>query len=310
VGPIDVAPALTAEELASVTWAHTTRTFAALGHRFAVRSSGAGIGRYIDAMYAGCAVTGRDPAALYSVLNGLPGDAPHALYLGHDRMVQSARPAPILNHLTWHVNQRVIAERGDRVLLHAAAAALGERGVLLPAAMEAGKTTLVAGLIRSGFRYLTDEAAAIDPDTLLVHPYAKPLSIDPGSWEVLADLRPRLDPSTAAYLEGQWQVPAGAIRDDAISEPVGVEVVILPRYELGASTTVTRLRRSTALVRALEQTFRFHERGARDLDVLRRVVERARCYQLVSGDLAQASAEVTRLVQGDDEHAIGTEVGA
>ena len=42
--------------------------------------------------------------------------------------------------------------------------------VALPGHMEAGKTTLTAGLVRAGLGYLTDEALAFDRETLLVLP--------------------------------------------------------------------------------------------------------------------------------------------
>jgi hypothetical protein len=300
VAPIDVAPALSGAELDAVDWVHRSRTFEALGHRFAVRSTASGIGRYIDRMYAGCVTAAPGPVTWYSLLDDVGSGAPHALYVGEDRLVQSVRPAAVLNHLTWHVNRRVIAQRGDEVLLHAAAVSLDGLGVLLPAAMEAGKTTLSAGLIRSGFDYLTDEAAAIDPATRAVRSYAKPLSLDPGSWPVLPDLRPDVDTVTAAYLEDQWQVPADAIRPESFGSPANVAVIVLPRYAVGSPTTLRRVRRSAALVATLEQTFHFHEHGANDLATLARVVGQARCYRLVSGDLAEACAAVTRVVRGDE----------
>jgi hypothetical protein len=57
------------------------------------------------------------------------------------------------------------------------------------------------------------------------------------------------------------------------------------------------LRRSAAVVTMLEQTFRFHAAGRRNLQVVARLVERMHCYRLVCGDLPTAVAEVTRLVE-------------
>ena len=87
------------------------------------------------------------------------------------------------------------------MLVHAGAVEWDGHAALFPAPMESGKTTLVAGLVRAGARYLSDEAAAIDPETLLVHPFPKSLTIGAGSWEVLADLAPAVDPEvTRRYL--------------------------------------------------------------------------------------------------------------
>lgn len=280
---------------AGTNWPHVSRTFQALAHRFAVRSTHVGIGRFVEEMYEPFSVADEGPVTLYSITDGLSGTGPHALDIDEDRVVEGAKASRVLNYLTWHVNRSAIHSSNDRVLVHAAAAALDGVGVLMPAEMEAGKTTLVAGLVKSGFRYLTDEAAVIDPASLRLHPYPKPLSIDPGSWSVLADLEPRVDSSTAAYLDVQWQVSPTRIRPTAVSGPVDAALVVFPRYMPGAETEIEPLVRSQAILTLLEQTFLFHSDGRRNLEVLGRFLERARCYRLVSGDLDEACRAVARL---------------
>jgi hypothetical protein len=289
--------ARTGDELAAIHWEHTTGTFRAMGHRFAVRSTHAGIGRFVENAYAACASPTESPGTWYSILHDHGDRDPHALYVDAEPVLRSPVPAPILNHLTWHVNQRAIELSGDRVLLHAAAAAWGDLGIILPGPKDSGKTTLVAGLVKAGFRYLTDEATSIDPASLRLHPYPKPLSIDPGSWQVHADLEPDTDTDTARYIRDQWQVAPERIRADAVSGPVGASLAVFPRYEPGADMLLQPLRRSAAVVTILEQTFRFHAAGRRNLQVVARLIERMHCYRLVCGDLPTAVAEVTRLVR-------------
>lgn len=62
--------------------------------------------------------------------------------------------------------------------IHAGCVAVDGRAVVLPGRSFAGKTTLVAEMIRRGATYLSDEFAVLDEDGL-VHPYPKPLSIRP-----------------------------------------------------------------------------------------------------------------------------------
>jgi hypothetical protein len=275
-------------------WAGSTRTFDAVGHRFAVRTTREGLGRLLDDAYA-VHVTTEPPTHWYSVVDDLPGEWPHALLLAHDVLARSADPATILGHLVWHVNQQVIAAE-DRVLVHAGAVAHGDRAVLLPAAMEAGKTTLVAGLLLRGYRYLSDEAAVIDPSTLQVLPYAKPLSVDPGSWPVLPGLRPQVLPDTVDYLARQWQVPIGAVPGGEVAAPSVARLLVFPTYRAGAATTVEPVRRAEALLAVLRQTFHLHRAGGDKLDTLARVVEGTACYRLVSGDLVQACDAVEDLL--------------
>ena len=295
--------------LERVDWTHTTRTFKALGHRFAVRSTDQNMGQLFDDLYAPCAVAG-PPQTWYSIVQQTPGARERELYVDSERIMVMDRPSWLVRYMAWHVNHQVIKRSSGYVLLHAAAAAHDGVGVLLPGAPEAGKTTLVAGLIRSGFSYLTDEAAAIDPETLQIEPYPKPLTIDRGSWPVLPDLAPVGADTPRGYHEGQWHVSPATLRADAISGRVSAAVIVFPRFEAGAATTLEPLGRAEALVALLDQTFRLHQDGRRNLDVLARVVKPVDCYRLTSGDLDEACELVLKvtdraLAARDEEWADG-----
>jgi hypothetical protein len=156
--------------------------------------------------------------------------------------------------------------------------------MLLPAPQESGKTTTVSGLVRAGFGYLTDEAAAIEPDTLRIRPFAKALSIDRGSWEVLPELRP----AHADVVTGQWQVPASRLRSGAVAAPTRPGLVVTPRYRAGSTTALTRITRADMLVVLADATFAFHANPGRNLEVLGRVVTDCACFRLTIGDLGHA----------------------
>ena len=173
--------------------------------------------------------------------------------------------------------------------------------VALPGEMEAGKTTLTAGLVRAGLGYLTDEALAFDRDTLLVHPYPKPLSIDPGAWPLFPELAPP-DPGEEGYDCVQWQVPATAIRPGALADPCPVVAVVFPRYEAGADTALSPVGRGEALVELAKNTFRFKERGAPELDLLAELARSVECYRLTMGELDGAVDLVAGLLGVSPDH--------
>ena len=58
--------------------------------------------------------------------------------------------------------------------VHAGAVLWGERALLLPGVTHAGKSSLVAELLRRGATYFSDEYALIDSEGR-VHPYPRPL---------------------------------------------------------------------------------------------------------------------------------------
>lgn len=202
------------------------------------------------------------------------------------------RPARVLGKLIWGINRQVIDHVTDRLVLHAAAAAdVQGRVVLLPAPMESGKTTLVTGLLDRGLHYLTDEAAAIDAD-LNVHGYAKPLSIDPGSWGVLAHHRPDLGEQLNAFLDIQWQVPPHRFTEVVPSGRLAL--VVFPAYVPDSPTSFERLDPVTALDLARASTFGPEGRPLPSDKVARlaRMASTVPCYHLRSGDLAEACTSV------------------
>jgi hypothetical protein len=195
--------------------------------------------------------------------------------------------------LGWHINQSVVERAKARfTLLHAAAAARGDCAVLLPAPMEHGKTTTVTGLVRAGFSYLTDEAAALDPETLRVTAYPKPLTIDRGSWRLFPDLRPDgVDPDA-----GSWWVQADRIRSGATIASADPRLVVFPAYRRGSTTELQRLGQSAAIMRLAESTFAFASDGARNLATLVHLVRSAPVYELTIGDLDAAVELISGLV--------------
>ena len=64
----------------------------------------------------------------------------------------------------------------DAIFIHAGVVAVDDRAVVMPGRSFAGKTTLVAALVRRGAVYYSDEFAVVDREGL-VHPFAKPLSL-------------------------------------------------------------------------------------------------------------------------------------
>jgi hypothetical protein len=230
-------------------WPWRVGPFEALGQLFEVRTTDRRLAELVEATYACMAAEKRVGATLYSAR------APTAARVGAvhrdtELIGTGWRPSTVLDHLVWAINRQVIERSLGRLVLHAAAAAMDEAVVLLPAPMEAGKTTLVTALLDCGLSYLTDEAAAIDAD-LVVQGFPKPLSIDPGSWEVLAHHRPA--DADDPYLAQQWQVAAETIA--TIRRSGRLTLVVLPRYDPAAAPRYAQVPASDAFAALVPCTF-------------------------------------------------------
>jgi hypothetical protein len=263
--------------------------YQALAHRFQVDSPDPELRRHLETLFEGLRCP--DPAPAGAAVRYRLDEEPQGWYTlrrDEELLVNSDRPGLVLAHLLWQLNRSAVGATTDRIVLHAAAAASGGDGVLLPAPQESGKATLVAGLVRRGFQYLSDEAVAIDPLTLEMQPYAKPLSLDPGSWALLPDLEPAVDPRLRPWLGDQWQVAPTSIRPDAVAAPTPARLVVLPRYDKGAETTIESVSGGRALLELAQCTFEWQQHGARALYTLAALLRKADCYRLVVGDLEDA----------------------
>lgn len=275
-------------------WTWRSPNYQALGHTFAIRAMDADLGAWLESLFlpfeASCA-----PATVYSLLDrGAGSRLRYATYAGNDRLTLNPRPDRLVHTLLWHVNGQVFDRSDTYVVVHAAVAALGDAAVLLPAPMEHGKTTTVAGLVRAGYGYLSDEVAAISPATLSVHPFHRALSINLGAWELFADLEPLLPQTVAAYQpRGTWHLPATAIRPDALAGPATPRLIVSPRYAPGEPTRLEPLRRAEALLLLASNTHGLHGRPGHHLDVLARVLAGCDCYRLISSDLDKSCELIT-----------------
>ena len=276
-----------------------TEAFRALGFTFSVRTSDAALARHVDQLLGGLAVDAR-PRHTYAVQGGgdLDGSqAPYRITLDTEEVAVAPSSGPALDHLLWHINRQVLEHTDDALLVHAGAVA-GRRGaVVLPAPSGSGKSTVVAGLVRSGLGYLTDEAAAIDPATCMLHPYPKPLSLDQGSLQALADLGPPFLDAVVPEGSEKLHVAPTTVRAGSLASVCPPAFVITPTYMPGAPDRIVPLTRAQALVVMVQSSFNLASFGSSGFLALAELVRRSACYRLEFGDLARGCSLVLDVVE-------------
>lgn len=197
------------------------------------------------------------------------------------------------------INIGAIVASAGALLLHAGAVARSDGGsAILCGPSGSGKSTLTATVVGRGLCYLTDETVHLDPLTLRITPYRKPISVKPGSHEVLQHLRASDGSPKAAWTSrATWHIPprqlGGAVMPEA---PLLPRWLVFPTYRSGAKLQLERLGNGEAAhllggnssqLKALD----------RPLEALDRLVRRAPAYRLVHGDVQQAADAVERLVE-------------
>jgi hypothetical protein len=196
-----------------------------------------------------------------------------------DRNIASARDAislvpALVNVLDDAVIERLTSFRA----VHAGAVAWNGRAMLLPGATHAGKSTLVAELLRRGATYFSDEYALIDPEGR-VHPYPRPLLLRNG--------QPQQVPALAADLNA----PVGA-------SPAPVAWILSLDYHPAGAWAVAATSQSEALLNLLRNTPHTLELSPGMTQSFRGAVAGASCYSGSRADAADAARRLLQMVAG------------
>ena len=261
---------------------------------FEIRSNDADVAHYLETLFEtfetiGPLEDGSGDVHSMVVLTNTDDEKDLLLVDGEVTSTES-KPGRVTGTVVHSLTRKLIEET-DALAIHAGGVVRDGVAVALPAAMESGKSTLTAGLVRAGFSYLTDEAVLFDWATQIVIPFPKPISLDPGSWPLFPELEPEA-PLPDGFKDEQWHIPPDTIRPGSVAEPCRIRYIVFPKYAEGATTALTPLKRAEATVELAKNTFRFNERPRRSLDALSNVVPDAECYRLDVGDLSDAVALV------------------
>jgi hypothetical protein len=205
----------------------------------------------------------------------------------------------MLQWVITNVTIEAVTGTADLVCVHASAAALDGRAIVLPAPSGHGKSTTVAGLVRAGWDLLTDEAALFDPRDDLLHPFLRPLALSDTSMAALPGLAGSLPASYELFRRIDHHLTADDLRPGAIGSPAHVAFVVFPSHAPGCTTELVPLARSEALMEMLKGTFNLERVGGKGVETLGRVVGSADCYRLHIGALEPAVELIRELFERD-----------
>jgi HprK-related kinase A len=274
-----------------------SRSFRCLDFDWSVRTNDPQLARSLSCLYEACVVG--DDVAERHVFTLCRHETPESDSVSLDRdgrTIVRAVPADLaIARLVWEVNKGVTDEPKNKLLLHAAAAEWDGRVVLIAGPEGSGKSTLVAALVRSGLRYVTDETVAVDVPGATIDPYPKPIALDSAAIQSLGELTDVVGPRPEIGLE-QGLVAAQAIRADAITESRGLAaLVVLSSYRARATLSAQSVTRAEAAIALAEQAFNFSALGPRRLETIARLVRSSDCYRLEMGDIGIAQEVVLEL---------------
>jgi HprK-related kinase A len=206
--------------------------------------------------------------------------------------------------LEWGLNWCVYSLCDQFLTMHSAVLEKGGRAVIMPAPSGSGKSTLCAGLAFRGWRLLSDELALLDPDSGLLSPCPRPISLKNRSIDVIRAYAPeaafgKVVHDTLKGSVGHVRPPADAVAKGAVrAQPAWV---IFPTYRADAPAVLTPMPRAQALMKLLGQTFNYDTHGREGFAAMTALIHACDCYEFSYSQLDEAVAVFDQLAeQGAD----------
>jgi HprK-related kinase A len=204
------------------------------------------------------------------------------------------KPLPA-NHafalLEWGLNWCVAGHAHHYLMLHAAVLEKNGRAVVLPGDPGAGKSTLTAALMLSGWRLLSDEITLIDRDDGQLVGLARPVSLKNASIDVIRHAFPDAVIGSPAYDTHKGTVAHVKPSADSVArvnEKARPAWVIFPRWKQGSAAYLSPHSRADAMLHTANHAFNYSLLGGLGFELNAALMDACTCYDFEYSNLDEA----------------------
>jgi hypothetical protein len=198
------------------------------------------------------------------------------IFLDHVKVCSAEAPHDAALGAVKALDDALVRKLRKLRAVHAGAVVLNGRALLIPGSSHAGKSSLVAELLRRGAAHLSDEYALVDEEGR-VHAYPRPLLLRNGS--------PRQTLVLPDDLDASFEM-----------EPAEVGWIVAVDYDSEGSWKVEQISQGEAVMLLLRNTPHEMEQSPEMIELFTRSVAGAECYAGTRGDVAEAADRILELV--------------
>jgi hypothetical protein len=198
----------------------------------------------------------------------------------------------------WGLNWCIASQIHQYLILHAAVVEKNGFALILCGQPGAGKSTLCAALVNSGWRLLSDEMTVIDLTTKELISIVRPVCLKNESIDIIKRFAPQ-----AVFGESFFDTAKGTVSHlkpdrecvhNAAERAVG-KWVIFPRYVEGAKKNLQVLDKGETVIKLADNAFNYNVLGAQGFNALCDVVENCSCYDFEYSELDDAIRVIAEL---------------
>ena len=181
------------------------------------------------------------------------------------------------------------------ILVHAGAVCKNNKATIMVAPSHGGKTTLVLGLLKKGYKFLSDEVAVIDFESRCVLPFPRGLSIRADS-----PLVSELPTSVLEKLESEMIVDIRQIDPHSLGDTSLLDnVIFLEGYpDAQNSPEISRIPRYKAAIDLLKYSRFGQGEFQTQLERIILLVRHLNCYRLKVGDIKLTCGLICDTISG------------
>jgi len=196
--------------------------------------------------------------------------------------------------LSWCVS----AHAHQYLMVHAAGVEKNGRAAILVAPPGCGKSTLVAGLVLSGWRLLSDELSLIDRKTGWIHPLPRPVCLKNESIALIRAVSPdaflnRTSRDTAKGAVAFLRPPKESVRRQ--HEPAQPGWIIFPKWVADGEPQLLPRSKQQSFQFLTQHAFNYSHLGAEAFRVCTDLIQQADCYDFQYSRLDQSVAAFDHL---------------
>ena len=204
----------------------------------------------------------------------------------------------------WGLNWCIYEHAHEFLILHASVVERGGKALVMPGPPGAGKSTLCAALVHSGWRLLSDEFALVGKDDGCISPLPRPIGLKEESIPAIRIFAPSV--ALGPIFRGTQKGDVAHMRPpfDAVmraNETALPAWLVFPQYEPMGDNRLQRITKAAAFISVFENSFNYRVLGEIGFDSLTAFTERCSCYSLTFGDLSLAIGALEKLVAGPND---------
>jgi hypothetical protein len=201
------------------------------------------------------------------------------IYCDGEMKCQPELRADLLDAFDTHLRAAFAEFSRKKLFVHSGAVGWKGKAIILPGPSRAGKTTMVAGLVKAGAVYFSDEYAVLD-EKGRVHPFAKPLSL------------------RQTRRSRQLETPVETLGGTTARSPLPVGLVVMAKYRGGARWNPETLSPGEGALAIMANTIAARRWPTLTLSVLGAVADRA---PVIRSDRGEAHEVAHKLLAALDE---------